>query len=225
MPLELQEVEDSDFEVYPDLMWSAFKDALMSVMYPNGYSQAAREHTARSTLEKAHKNAGVSVWRKVVDTDLPSNDPMRKIVSMAHWEFFTKERSEAELDAASAESQKEVDPPGLNQTFAEEFFGLLAKIRRERMGGKPYILLHILAVRPTHHRRGIGSTHLSWGSEKADELSLPMFLEASPMGRPLYERHGYRAVADVPLDMRNFGHEEELPHVCMLRPAKGEGEA
>lgn len=225
MPLELQEVEDSDFEVYPNLMWSAFKDDLMGVMYPNGFSDADSEHTAKSTLEKARKNRDISIWRKVVDTDLPDDDPMRKIVSMAHWEFYTKARSEAELDAAASESEKEGSPPGLNETFAEQFFGLCAKIRREKMGGKPYILLHILAVRPTHHRRGIGSMHLSWGSQEADKLGLPMFLEASPMGRPLYARHGYEPVADVPCDVREYGHPKELPHVCMLRPAKEKAEA
>ena len=89
------------------------------------------------------------------------------------------------------------------------------------MGGKPYILLHLLATHPDHHRRGVGAMHLHWGAQKADELGLPMMLEASPIGRPLYEKNGYEKVGDLPVDAMAHGHPKELPHAIMIRPAKG----
>lgn len=222
MPLELLPWEDEDFQFYPELIWRAFKDDLMGVLYPNGYSQADREHTTRTSLAKARKHGKDAVWMKIIDTDLPADDDLRQITSVAHWHFYPHERSAAELDAEQAESEKEDSspPPGLNRAFADQFFGDIGRLRRDIMGGQPYILLHMLAVRPSHHRRGIGGMHLSWGDEKADELGLPLYLEASPMGRPLYERHGYEKVMDLPCDARGHGHPKDLPHVCMLRPAK-----
>jgi hypothetical protein len=33
---------------------------------------------------------------------------------------------------------------------------------------------------------------LEWGTKQADRARLPAFLESSPMGKPLYERMGFR---------------------------------
>lgn len=224
MPLKLLLLEDSDFEIYPELVWSAFKDDLMGVLYPNGYSEADRKQTAKKSLQKHYKNQPASVWKKVVDTDLPNDDPMRKIVSVAHWHFYTEPRSAAELDAEEEESAAEEPSEGLNTAFSDQFFGDIDRIRRETMGEKPYILLHMLCVRPSHHRRGIGGTHLSWGDEQADKLGLPLYLESSPMGRKLYEKHGYEKVGDLPCDAKAFGHPKDLPHVIMIRPATANGQ-
>lgn len=54
--------------------------------------------------------------------------------------------------------------------------------------------LGILATHPTHHGRGIASQLLKWGLERADRDGLEMFLSASPAGRPIYEKKGFRVV-------------------------------
>lgn len=221
MPLKLLPWEEGDFAAYPEMVWAAFKDDLMQLLYPNGYSEEDRKQTARTTAAKDRARGETSVWMKTIDTDLRDDDPMRGIVGLSHWQFYPKQRSEAELAADEKDDGGEGPPPGLNRAFADEFFGNIDRLKREILGGRPYVLLHMLAVRPEYHRRGIGAVHLSWGSEQADKLGLPLYLEASPMGRPLYERHGYEKVADFPMDARAHGHPKDLPHVCMLRPAKG----
>jgi hypothetical protein len=38
---------------------------------------------------------------------------------------------------------------------------------------------------------------VNWGCERADEMDVEAYLEATPMGRPLYERYGFVAVKEV----------------------------
>jgi GNAT superfamily N-acetyltransferase len=102
----------------------------------------------------------------------------------------------------------------------EAFFGSILKARKEHLGGRAHALLHILATRPEHHRRGVGAMHLKHGLAQADELSLPAWLEGSPKGRPLYQRYGFEVVADLEFDAAAFGAKDDLQHVLMLRPAK-----
>ena len=54
--------------------------------------------------------------------------------------------------------------------------------------------LDILGTHPTHHGRGIASQLLKWGLERADRDGLEVFLSASPVGRPIYEKKGFRVV-------------------------------
>lgn len=216
-------MEEMDLEVYPNLIWAAFKDDLMQIMYPNGYPQASREQTTRESIAKWRKHPEKIHWNKVIDTDLPADDPGRQMVGVAHYDIHPTARTTADLDAEDAEKGPEDPDPAMNRAFCDEFFGDIKRIRRETMGGKPYVLLHMLATHPDHHRRGVGAMQLEWGSKKAEEMGVECYLESSPIGRPLYEKHGYVKVGDLPLDARGHGHEKDLPHVVMIRPAKGSG--
>lgn len=62
--------------------------------------------------------------------------------------------------------------------------------------------------------------HLKWGLAEADRLGLPAYLEASPNGRPLYERWGFEPLREFPFDLRDYGAKANVPHMLMLRPAK-----
>jgi GNAT superfamily N-acetyltransferase len=48
------------------------------------------------------------------------------------------------------------------------------------------------AADPTYHRRGAGTTLLEYGIAKAREANVPITLTASPMGRQLYLRFGFK---------------------------------
>lgn len=54
--------------------------------------------------------------------------------------------------------------------------------------------LEIIATHPAHEGRGFASLLLRWGLQKADDEGLPVFLSASPTGRVVYERRGFRVV-------------------------------
>lgn len=42
-----------------------------------------------------------------------------------------------------------------------------------------------------HRKRGYGSALVKWGSDLADKLGVECYLDASPDGKPLYEKNGY----------------------------------
>jgi len=69
---------------------------------------------------------------------------------------------------------------------------------------------------PDHHRRGAGSMLISWGTARADEMGLDAYLEASEMGQPLYERHGFKTVKLLQFDLLRFGGEGNFRHMVSL---------
>lgn len=218
MPLKLEPMVESDVDTWNSIMWSAFGPDLMACMYPNGFQAADRAIAARETIEKMHKPE--YTFMKVIDTDLPQDHADGKIVGMARWQAFLKERSEEELDEELKEAMETPEEPNLNVPMMQTFIEDILKTRRQNMGGKPFFLLSILATHADHHRRGIGAMQMQWGCDKADELGLPAYLEASPKGKGLYERFGFEAVGNMEFDARKWGHKDEIKHVCMLRPAK-----
>jgi len=221
MPLELHPLVEADLEAYDEIMKEAFSGEIFNLMYPSAYTTADRDHYLAKSLRQWRKHPDTIKKMKVVDTDLPDTDPLHKIIGVADWNFYPRARSPEELKAADEEGKDDGFAPNANVAFMEHFFGLLGESKKKILGGKPYIYLHILVTHPKHHRRGVGKMQLQWGIEQAEKLSLPVYLESSPMGRPLYERVGFETLDWLPFDAKQWGLDHDLPHALMLRPAKG----
>lgn len=88
-----------------------------------------------------------------------------------------------------------------------------------------------MAVIPTHRRYGIGSLLMAAGITRADELNLECWMEASSMGKPLYEKFGFRPLFKIAFDTQKKDasdvwlkceHEmTPLPFYPMWRPKAG----
>ena len=66
-------------------------------------------------------------------------------------------------------------------------------------GAGPLAWLCGMVVHPDHQRKGVGAALLGPALELAREHdAATVGLDATPAGRPLYERHGFRAVAEDP---------------------------
>ena len=62
---------------------------------------------------------------------------------------------------------------------------------------------------------------MAWGLERADELGFDVFVEASPMGRGLYEKSGFVFQGDMTIDVpERFAGREVLQYASLIRPAK-----
>jgi hypothetical protein len=59
---------------------------------------------------------------------------------------------------------------------------------------------------------------LKWGAEEADRLGLDTYLEASPEGKPLYEKAGYKSVDTLTVDLSPWGGPASHSTELMVRP-------
>ena len=54
----------------------------------------------------------------------------------------------------------------------------------------------------------------------ADTHLLPIYVEATPDGLPVYLKHGFEKVDTLEIDLRPWGRSEVLKHTILIRPAK-----
>lgn len=59
---------------------------------------------------------------------------------------------------------------------------------------------------------------LQWGADQADQAGLESYLEATMVGKPLYERFGYRFVKDMQFDLSKYGGQGFDNFTIMIRP-------
>ena len=52
----------------------------------------------------------------------------------------------------------------------------------------------VLGVSPNFRRRGVGSLLLDWGKERARQEGVPIMLESTPQGVPLYAKVGFDTI-------------------------------
>ena len=90
-----------------------------------------------------------------------------------------------------------------------------------------------MAVDPAHRNRGVGSLLMHVGITRADGLDLECWMEASSMGKPLYDKFGFLSLLKVAFDnedseardeWRKCAHEmTPAPIFAMWRPKKSNG--
>lgn len=224
MSLQLLELPREEWETYFRIAETSFNPGIQSVFFPNGQSPAAREHSLASLNRVTEQYPGRYHFFKVVDTELPDSDPFGKAVGVSHWRLYPRERSEEEMqqEAEWSKNQDEQygDPPGLATEARDAFVEPGSELKKKHLGRNPHLLLHVLATRAGQERRGVGALSLKWGTDKADELGLPIYLEGSPKGVPLYKKFDFEVVDENPWDATRFGYHEPLRHLCMLRRPK-----
>lgn len=72
-------------------------------------------------------------------------------------------------------------------------------------------------VDPNHQRKGVGSLLVNWGVQKADELGIECFVEATDPGSMLYQKFGFTNLMKVLVDAEN-GTKERHEMIKKLAP-------
>lgn len=195
MPFELSPTTEKDLPAVVRTHHAAFKD-LIPQMHHAEPSDASFDKLAQ--MRAVALAAPTTRMMKVVDTDSGT------VVGCSSWRFYTSERTPEQLEADF------VVPPGIPEENAEVRKLLednFRTSRRDIMGTRPYVLLGTLTTHPDYQRKGAGIMMLEWGLKEADRLGLPAYLEASPAGKPLYERYGFENVGEMTMDVRPWGGE------------------
>ena len=131
---------------------------------------------------------------------------------MARWHWYPNGYS------YEKEAHWEIYPPSSeSEPWAEQFniplnnfiLGTRDAARGEWIGrDQPcWILMHMV-TRPSERGKGAARLLVQWGVERAERTGQPACLEAGVMGRPIYEKMGFRQVGELmELDLGSYGVE------------------
>lgn len=51
---------------------------------------------------------------------------------------------------------------------------------------------------------------VNWGCDRADEMGVEAYVEASVMGAPLYARFGFQPIKEMTIEVTKFGGKEDI---------------
>jgi hypothetical protein len=142
------------------------------------------------------------------------NEDTEEIVSMARWHYYPNGYSYEEGIGWEIHSPVEglPFPPEMNVALHNFILSARDAERKKWMAkGKPcWILMH-LVTRTSQRGRGAASMLIDWGVEKAREDNIPAYLEASVLGRPVYEKHGFQQIGELMvLDLREYSVDMDM---------------
>jgi hypothetical protein len=209
MPLKLLPFTETDLYDWRVVAAAAFgPEPNTPVLFPRGHgsSEAALREQAKASRPLLDDPDTYLI--KVVDTDLPGPEGSEgKLVAIAHWQVFPRELAPEELEK-KLEIHRNV-PPGANPEPWLELQSHSMESRRQIMGTRPHVVLQMLCTDPAHHKRGAGGMLVRWGCEElADKKGLEAFVEASMLGKILYERSGFVEVGTLEFDVRKWGGDD-----------------
>jgi GNAT superfamily N-acetyltransferase len=206
MPFTLSLATEADLPTLVRAQYAAFHpaDTMHVLIYPSPHQvpESVIEKTVKRHLASWKENV---TWVKVVD------DETGDVVAGAKWVFWPEAAKEEEKrwpDTVEVNWVKEKAPDGEIEVIdgvelppnagkgvddreyvswvMEEFFGR----RRERIQSAA-ALLDVCYCHPGWQGRGAGKLLVRWGTQRADELGVKGFVEASYEGRRLYESCGF----------------------------------
>ncbi|KAI2472037.1 acyl-CoA N-acyltransferase [Annulohypoxylon bovei var. microspora] len=213
MPLAVLPAQLADIEPVYDVYFEAFKnEPILEFLYPGGVDRAAHAEGTRQWW--SHDKTGYTI--KCLDSSTG------EIIGMASWDIFWQPGKENGWERPEGIPWLE----GEDKARCEGVLGPMWDLREKLFGKKHrYIYLGVLAVHPEQQRRGVGRLLTQWGINAAEQLDLPVYLESSMPGLPLYERMGFERLTHVSLIHKEESTglpDEEIPlMVKMPSAAKG----
>ncbi|RAH48589.1 GNAT family N-acetyltransferase [Aspergillus brunneoviolaceus CBS 621.78] len=199
-PLQLHPVTDPDLPSLTHLFYAGFTTPTDRQMFPD--TPGLRAWWAAANRQDLEQKAGVR-YLKVVDPGLgpagaaaaaapdadghaAENDT--SIIAYGKWDLDPGHRG-ARFPEWHADS---------DAALCERFFGGCERVRREvmapRSGG--YYYLDMLVTHPQHRRRGAATMLVRWGCELADRTGMPVYIDSTRAGVPVYERLGFVVVRE-----------------------------
>lgn len=194
------------------------------------HSGRVSESSMRGIAEDWKRGIGKKdMWHwRIVDTALTPNEDdgdgeEGKTVGIAVWSMHNVPKDKEVVEGKEegkkeAEEHKPFVPPELRVVALMSLLGPLRAAQPEVMTSpEPYFMLNQLATHPDHQGRGIGKLLLDWGMNKADEEGLVCYLNATEVGKRMYEKRGFEVRKVIEWDREPWGGEGVDRHWCMVR--------
>ena len=207
--LHVSLLKAEEAEQYMRVRHEVFRSTVNKILYSRGEPSQKTLDRVTEEIRDGVANKGI-LYLKCVDI------ATGEIVAGARWRHVkpadpnATERTWEEVEEGfkRTEPYDESDPAlfhALHDLFSEN--------KREILGARSHYVLDTLVTLPQHERKGAGSMLVRWGTQRADEAGLEAYLEASPMGAPMYARHGFEPMKKVALDLTKYGGEEVLEFI------------
>ncbi|TVY18265.1 hypothetical protein LARI1_G005073 [Lachnellula arida] len=227
MPFKLEQANiDVDFKELIECEWESYERPLQTffrLFCPiRGTGPHAREESLTECTQRQlewHRSDPSSYWQKVTDSTTG------KIVAGALWKICaTNPFEHADHEEAYW------FPKGGQRDFVNQALERF-EAPRAVMGQAPQVYLNIIFTLPAYRRQGAADLIMDWGTKKAKEMGVEMWLDATIYGIPLYKKHGFVVVSENSLDPKSDKPNEEWKKIeeeltpmtmwPMWRPASG----
>ncbi|KAK4202047.1 hypothetical protein QBC40DRAFT_338691 [Triangularia verruculosa] len=114
------------------------------------------------------------------------------VVGLAKWVFVPENSSLPGLFPSDMTPPEELMQHMADPELGTHFFGDQHARHDKYMGSKSHWYLSLIVTSPEYKGAGAGRILMEWGLQKVDEEGHEAYLEASPEGRPLFEKYGFR---------------------------------
>ncbi|KAI0163015.1 acyl-CoA N-acyltransferase [Pestalotiopsis sp. NC0098] len=213
MPFAVVPMLVPDISSVYDVYFEAFKNAqIMEFLFPGGIDRQAHKHG--TTLWLHHDQNGYTI--KCVDSDSGT------VVGMAQYEIFWRPGKDTLWKKPKGAEWLKGDKRKKAETVLIPNWTMRDKL----FGGRRHVYCVTMATHPKYQRKGIGRLLLQWGIDVAEQLGLPMYLESSDAGLPLFEKAGFETLADEKLVYKASATgqkaDKEVPVMVKL-PSKANG--
>jgi GNAT superfamily N-acetyltransferase len=205
MPLRLKPLTSSDAKAWAWLDYISFKGTVGRYLWLRDPSPDTLQLMAQDRLKDLQMEDTYH-W-KIIDTDL--QDPEQPI-AFASWTIYPHQREEADIEADNVIPDMY---PERNMPAVKEFWAPLFEAHKAVMGARPHMMISMFGTHPDHQRRGAGKMLMEWGCQEADRRGLEIYVEASSMGKGLYEKFGCEKVqgeyTECRFDTRPWGGRDD----------------
>ncbi|CAP73381.1 uncharacterized protein PODANS_2_7650, partial [Podospora anserina S mat+] len=113
------------------------------------------------------------------------------VVGLAKWVFVLENSTLPGLFPSDMDLPREVMDHMTDPDLGMAFFSDQHARHQKYMGSKAHWYLALIATRPEYKGSGVGRLLMEWGVMMVDEGSHEAYLEASPAGKPLFEKYGF----------------------------------
>jgi hypothetical protein len=231
MPLELHPIATDDTLSWVRVRSLAYYGPTHECLHNGAVTDASIRRIAEDWKRDLTKPN--SWYWKIVDTSLEfsEDDPPTnggRTIAIATWSMHNVKAegtSEPAVNPALTSTTQSFVPPELRLDALSSLLGPIRAAQPEIMGTeKPFLMLNMLATHPDHQGRGAGKMLLDWGLKKADDEGLVTYLNATDVGRRMYEKSRFEVVKTIEWDRVPWGGEGKDCHWCMVRqPQKMNG--
>ncbi|USW57751.1 Putative GNAT domain, acyl-CoA N-acyltransferase [Septoria linicola] len=189
--------QEEDIQRLMELVLPTFQQleyCKLAGLTPENAKAAVERHLEAWREQTRFSNVPMGI--KCVHTDPASGQ--ETIISSAEWEFYERERTEAEyVKGPYLVSASWVEDAGTKRRALENVAPLLEK-RIRWFAGRPHAALAFMVTDTAFRGQGAAAMCVQWGLDQCKKLGIPAVLEASDAGAPLYKKLGFVEVDRVP---------------------------